>query len=217
MPRIIGVDLDNTIIRYDDLIHQLAVEIELVPAQVRQHKKTLRDLIRCHPDGEQRWEQIQAHIYGEGIVRAQPFDGVLDFLQECRRRGAETFIVSHKTQYAAFSGEMIDLRRSALDWLEHIGLFDRKRFGLDAGRVFFESTRDAKVDRIRTLGCSHFIDDLEEVFAHPRFPMEVERLLFDPQAEAGHTGALRVFTSWKLIGNYLFGDGQRRDGISECA
>ena len=35
------------------------------------------------------------------------------------------------------------------------------------------------------LGCTHFIDDLEEVLAHPDFPVAVERLLFDPYTENG--------------------------------
>jgi hypothetical protein len=203
---VVGVDLDNTIISYDDVIHRRAVEDALVPADTRQHKKTLRDLIRRHEDGEQRWVEIQAYIYGEGMALARPFDGALAFLRECRRRDIATYIVSHKTQYAAFGGRQIGLREQALAWLDRIGIFDTERYGLGPERVFFESTRDAKVERIRALGCMHFIDDLEEVFMHPSFPAGVERLLFDPYAEAHENPRFRVFTSWQSLQDHFFGD-----------
>lgn len=205
-PGIVGVDLDNTIISYDDLIHRCAVEDALVSSETRRHKKTLRDLIRRHQDGEQRWVEIQAYIYGEGMVWAKPFEGVLTFLEACHRRDIATYIVSHKTQYAAFGDRQINLREHALDWLGRTGIFEAQRYGLGPEHVFFESTRDAKVERIRALGCTHFVDDLEEVFVHPSFPENVERLLFDPNAEAFGNGHFRIFTSWESIQHYLFGD-----------
>ena len=33
-------------------------------------------------------------------------------------------------------------------------------------------------ERIRALGCTHFIDDLEEVFLEPSFPSDVHKILF---------------------------------------
>lgn len=215
-PHIIGVDLDNTLISYDELIYRCAVDASLIPATTRRHKKTIRDLIRQLPDGEHRWIQLQAYIYGEGIVGAEPFEGALEFLQECRRRGLQTCIVSHKTEHCVLDGKQINLRDHALDWLARNGLFEADRIGLDRSRVFFESTRDAKIDRIRMFGCTHFIDDLEEVLVHPDFPAAVERLLFDPYTENGGAGSTKVFHTWKTIRDHLLGDG-RNDGISECA
>ena len=46
--------------------------------------------------------------------------------------------------------------------------------------VYFESTRAEKIERIIALSCTHFIDDLEEVFDDPAFPSNVERLLLSP-------------------------------------
>lgn len=210
-PCIIGVDLDNTLISYDELIHRCATEAGLVSVATRRHKKTIRDLIRQLPDGERRWVQLQAHIYGEGIVGARPFEGVQEFLQECRRHDIRIFIVSHKTERCDVDGKQIKLRDHALDWLGHNGFFDHGRFGLDRAGVFFESTRDAKIDRIRRLSCTHFIDDLEEVFVHPGFPASVERLMFDPYAEAGASLDMKVFRTWRSITAHLFGNKQRDD------
>ena len=57
------------------------------------------------------------------------------------------------------------------------GFFNR--LGLAEDRVFFEDTREAKVGRIGDARCTHFIDDLEEVFLTPGFPDDVRRILFD--------------------------------------
>lgn len=211
IPPVIGIDLDNTLISYDDLVYRCAVEARLVPAETRRHKKTIRDLIRQLPDGERRWMQIQAYVYGDGIVGASPFEGAMKFLQECRQREIQTFIVSHKTEHCAIDGKQISLRDHALDWLARNGFFDRRRFGFDRERTFFESTRDAKVDRIHMLGCTHFIDDLEEVFVHPNFPTFVERLIFDPYAEASTLTGIRAFCTWQSIADYFFGSRQHGD------
>ena len=59
------------------------------------------------------------------------------------------------------------------------GFFGSGGLGFSEDQVFFEGTRDAKIERIRTLGCTHFIDDLEEVFLEASFPPDVEKFLFD--------------------------------------
>ena len=78
-PHIIGVDLDNTLISYDELIYRCAVDAGLIPATTRRHKKTIRDHIRQLPDGERSWIQLQVYIYGEGLAGAQPFEGRWNF------------------------------------------------------------------------------------------------------------------------------------------
>ena len=46
MTQIIGVDFDNTIVSYDDLIHRIAVDKYLVPPDTLKSKKQVRDCIR---------------------------------------------------------------------------------------------------------------------------------------------------------------------------
>ena len=70
------------------------------------------------------------------------------------------------------------LREVALKWMEGKGFFDEKQFALARDRIFFESTRDKKIERIKSLSCTHFIDDLAEVFLHQNFPDQVEKILY---------------------------------------
>jgi hypothetical protein len=77
--------------------------------------------------------------------------------------------VSHKTQFANYDTTETDLRKGALKWLDRAG----SSYGTDRSfrrDVYFESTRVDKINRIRSLGCTHFIDDLEETFREPSFP-----------------------------------------------
>ena len=77
--------------------------------------------------------------------------------------------------------------------------FDENGLGLSRQDVFFESAREDKVRRIRELGCTHFIDDLAEVFEEPLFPGETQRILFRPDpGGSDHSSALTV-ASWREV------------------
>ena len=41
--------------------------------------------------------------------------------------------------------------------------FSTNGLSLSKNDIFFEFTKEAKVKRIKSLGCSHFIDDLPEI------------------------------------------------------
>src|SRR5438105_103317 len=107
---IIGIDLDNTIVDYDELF--AAVSRDLVhrePAALG-GKAAIRDAARRLPDGETKWIAAQAAVYGERMAEAQIMEGVLPFLAECRQRGMAIRIISHKTRYAAADRYGVDLR-----------------------------------------------------------------------------------------------------------
>ena len=70
-----------------------------------------------------------------------------------------------------------------------------------AERVFFENSRAAKLARIGAVGCTHFIDDLEEMFRDPDFPARVSPILF---AASGALPAGAVCSSWRQIAEVLF-------------
>jgi hypothetical protein len=70
--------------------------------------------------------------------------------------------------------------------------------------VYFESTRQAKINRIKQLQCTHFIDDLEETFLEDRFPEDVKKILYAPQTFDTSLKDVRVVTRWKDINNYFF-------------
>jgi len=201
---ILGLDFDNTIASYDDLMHRLAVQWGWLDSGLPSSKRTVRDALRALPDGESKWRRLQTHCYGPGMSDAQPMDGVEDFLAACKERRIPVWIVSHKTQFANFGDPTVNLRAAAVTWMNQQGLLDADRFGLGLERVFFEETRQEKIDRIRSLGITHYVDDLEETFLEKSFPPEVNKILFSPQPLRNGNPHCRAFRTWPDIGQHLF-------------
>src|SRR5713226_4960078 len=199
----IGVDFDNTLIDYDRVFLAAARERGLIDAGFQGSKRTVRDTIRRFVDGELTWQRLQGYVYSRGIEEAAPFDGVPDFLRCCLARKVTVSVVSHKTRYGHQDPAQIDLREVALAWMTAQGFF-RPAGAVHLRDVFFEDTRAAKLARIATLGCTHFIDDLEEVFTDPGFPAGVNRILFAPDGKSsGNAG----YSSWAEIAAAIFDDG----------
>lgn len=198
------MDFDNTIISYDRLIRTTAMRMGLIDASVPASKKAMRDAIRLLPGGENSWQKIQAEIYGPGIDGAELIAGVVEFLSRCRARAIPLHVVSHKTEYANFDSTKTNLREAALGWMERRSLFAEAGGGLDRAQVNFAATRSEKIARIKALNCSHFIDDLVEVFDDPEFPEGVEKLLFDHSTDQSNLAA-GIFSSWHDISAHLLG------------
>ena len=64
-----------------------------------------------------------------------------------------------------------NLRTAALEWMQKNNLVISK------DNIFFESTRQDKIKRIKELECTHFVDDLEETFEESSFPKKVKKIL----------------------------------------
>lgn len=190
----LGVDFDNTIVCYDALFHKVAREQNLIPADVPVNKSDVRNYLR-RADNEAAWTEMQGYVYGGRMSEAAPYPGVIEFFQACRSAGIATSIVSHKTRHP-FLGEAYDLHAAANAWLAQQGFFDAGRIGLPRERVFFELTKAAKLERIRSSGCTHFIDDLPEFLGEPDFPAAVQRILFDPNNLYGDEKRFRRIADW---------------------
>jgi hypothetical protein len=204
---LIGIDFDNTIAGYDRLFARLAVEYGLLERAPAGGKRAVRDAIRARDrNGDVSWQRLQAIAYGKHMVDAEMIAGVADFLAACRTRNVPIRIVSPKTRHAAYDPDRVDLRLAAINWMQGKGFFDAAGFGLTPAQVFFEATRHDKVERIRALGCTHFIDDLEEVFAEPGFPSEVRAILFDPTGTTlPQAGNCMPLGAWDEITEYVLG------------
>lgn len=205
MDYIIGIDFDNTLVNYDDLLHVVALERGLIRADVRKNKKSIRDKIRQLPDGEIEWQRLQAILYGPRMGEATLADGARMFFGLCQQHNSPVYIISHKTERAAFGETDTNLRTVAMTWMMDNDFFKPDGLGLSPQSVYFESTRQAKIERIRHLICTHFIDDLEETFLEDSFPANVEKILYDPHRQCSPPRGVRVLTTWKEISNHFFG------------
>jgi hypothetical protein len=202
---VVGVDFDNTIISYDDVIRSVAIRRGYVSAGCPTDKRSIRDLIRARPDGDIDWQRVQGEVYGPRIDQAVMIEGVESFFRRCAVSGLFVHIISHKTTFAGYDPTKTNLRQAALRWLQDQGAFSDAGLGLDPDVVWFASTRQEKLTHIRRLGCRVFIDDLAEVFSEPEFPPGVERILFDPTGGGGES-ADRTFQNWSQIESYLFNE-----------
>lgn len=200
----IGIDFDNTLVNYDDLIHRVAAERGLIGLETDASKKQVRDTIRELPGGEAEWQKVQALVYGPRIGEATPAPGATEFLEACARHSVKVNIVSHKTEFANYDETGTNLRSAAMSWLEQHRFFDTEPYGLSGNDVYFETTRRAKLARIEHLGCTHFIDDLEETFLEESFPSGVLKLLYSTQVPAPMPPCVHLVGNWRRITDNFF-------------
>src|SRR5580704_11104272 len=146
----IGIDFDNTIVSYDALFHKVCVEQNLIPPSVPPHKSQVRDYLR-RIGREDAWTEIQGLVYGARMSEAEMYPGVRDAFLTLHTRSVPVFIISHKT-LPPFLGPKYDLHAAARTWLEEQGFFDPRQLGLPRENVFFELTKEAKMQRIASAG-----------------------------------------------------------------
>jgi len=205
MPLKIGIDFDNTIVGYDEVMRRIALERGLIDGGERS-KRAVRDRIRQLPGGEIEWQKLQALAYGPRMGEAVLLEGADEFIRRCRGAGMDVFIVSHKTVFANCDETRTDLRAAAMAWMTARRFFEPDGLGLRCGDVYFESTRAAKIARVEQIGCSHFIDDLVEVFLEPSFPSGVQKILLAPDA-AMPAGGAAIVPGWRALCDYFFNGG----------
>jgi hypothetical protein len=200
----IGIDFDNTIARYDHLMHQLSVERKLVSEDPPMTKMEIRQALRNLEGGEDKWRELQATVYGPKMGQAALDEGVESFVGWCRKRGYGVYIVSHKTKYSEYGDSHTNLRESALEWMARHRFFEQDGLGFQESHIFFEDARRSKVKRIGSLGCTHFIDDLEETFLEEGFPDHVQKILYCRDSVTSAASSLQVATNWEEVKNYVF-------------
>ena len=199
---IIGIDFDNTIISYERLFSQIAETSNLVPKEQCQSKNDIRNYLRKIGQ-EDKWTELQGIVYGKEILQAKPYSGVIDFLIKSVKKNISVFIISHKTKYSK-KGVKYDLHKSALDWLYHNSFFS-KETGLTTDNVFFNPTREEKIQKIMNLKCDIFIDDLPEIFNDLSFLNDLEKILFDPTGNYKiNNEKYSLLKSWNEISEYIF-------------
>jgi hypothetical protein len=195
----IGIDFDNTLVGYDALFRKVAGEWGVVPDDLRPTKLAVRDWLRAAGQ-EDRWTEMQGHVYGARMDEATAYPGAIEFILAMLGRGYTVSIVSHKTRHP-FMGPKHDLHVAARGWIAHHLQPQLDAAGVAIG-VFFELTKGEKLARIGQCGCDSFIDDLPEILLAPEFPSATRALLFDP--ECMHVPAtLTRFVSWVSLSEFF--------------
>lgn len=198
----IGIDFDNTIVSYDALFHQLAIEMSIIPSDLPVSKLAIRDYLR-NANKENLWTLMQGEIYGPRMREANAYPGFFNFAKKAQEYGHKIFIISHKTRHP-FSGPKYDLHQSAKEWVKHNMIPNGIQFNENID-IFFEATKEKKIARIHDLSCDVFVDDLLEILEMPGFPIKTQKILFDSDQKFSQDDLRYIHkSSWQQIESYIF-------------
>lgn len=199
----IGIDFDNTIVSYDRSFHRHALKEGLISKEVPAAKNAIRAAIRALPDGNRQWTRLQGEVYGTFMDEAELPDGLSRFVKRCREKSIPLVVVSHKTEYPAIGGR-VNLRHAALRWMEKNRFFESDGLAFSRSDIIFEPTFPEKLSRIADRHCTHFIDDLEEVFNDPAFPEETVKILYAPVNPPPVSKDIHIVRAWDEVYDYFF-------------
>lgn len=191
----VGLDFDNTIVEYDALFHRVALEGNAIDSSVPVSKVAVRDYLR-RQGKEDFWTEMQGRVYGARMSEATAFAGIVDVLRRAIAAGHTLYIVSHKTKYP-FLGPAYDLHAAAEAWITK-NLHDSIGPLIPDGQIYFELTKELKLQRIAKLQCDVFVDDLPEILLSSDFPRTTQPVLFDPEnrQSESHPSAFTVIRRW---------------------
>ena len=192
---LLGLDFDNTIVCYNKVFYHVAREQRLIPGDIEPTKVSVRDYLR-NQGREAEWTSLQGLVYGERILDAAPCDGVIEALSFLSGQGIELCIVSHRTR-TPILGAPFDLHAAARQWLRDKLFPIAECLNLSEENVYFEDDRSTKIDRIKSLGCAWFIDDLPEVLSS--LPDNICKILYAPNQVCGVNAPFHVLGHWMAI------------------
>ena len=191
----LGLDFDNTLIDYDEVFYNIALEKDLIPDDIDKTKSSVRNYLK-EIDKEDEFTLMQGEVYGLKINLAKQSEGMFETLKTIRAKGIELIIVSHKTLYP-YAGPQYNLHKSASSWLIQNKFFDHNEIGIKKENVYFETTKESKVKRIEDLGITHYIDDLTKILEmiNPR----VTRIHYNPKGEKYGLNNIYHLNSWHKL------------------
>lgn len=187
----IGLDLDNTIVCYEQAIRRVANDRLSLPAHISRNKQAIkRYLIECGRESE--WTELQGYLYGPYLEYAEPYLGATGCIKALKDAGHSIYIVSHKTIFP-IRGERFRLRDFAERWIDaHLA---RTGCFSETGSVIFCDTLQEKIDTIKGGGFDLFVDDLESVVES--LQGIVEPYLFSPDKSTTWKG--NQVSSWNEL------------------
>ena len=168
-----GFDLDNTLIDYSGAVKEYC---KIKRMNTCANIILLREQLGKNEESDYEWQLAQSWLYTEGLQFAQPAVGSFDLCSYLIQEGYQLYIVSHKTFYTPDFCGRVPLRDLATNWIKKSTIAN---YFEETNQIYYESTRDLKVKRIRELSLDYFVDDLEEVFTEPKFPVNTKCFLIN--------------------------------------
>ena len=152
----IGVDLDNTIATFDELILKICTDLHIdVPICCRTKASISRYLKDSGKNKE--WTDIQAAIYGPKMHEAKVAAGFPKFVETAIAKNCTLTLISNRSFYAAHDfDKKYNLHESAKNWINtHLpNIFNH---------THFEPSASEKIRIASELKFDFFIDDLDEM------------------------------------------------------
>ena len=191
---LLGLDFDNTLVRYDKLFYKLALEKGLIEESIAANKITIRNYLRERGQDEE-FTLLQGEVYGARILEAEPAEGMLEVLAKLHQRGIPMVLVSHKTQIP-YKGPAYNLHEAAQSWLKQYNFLKKDGLNWNEEDIYFMEKKEEKIKTIKKLNCSHYIDDLPEILE--LLGEDIEKILYDPEEDHPNT-CFNILRNWKEL------------------
>ncbi len=193
----VGLDFDNTILNYDGVFYEVALQRKWVRDDNIGTKLSVRNEMRSQ-GMEENWIELQGLVYGKYISQADLFPGVIDFINLASAKGFTCEIISHRTKYP-YKGERYNLHLAAQNFID---AFLVPKIHCDL-KTSFHETKERKLVEIKNSKCNFFVDDLPEILEHQLFPNNCYKILFDPNKKYCAKSKLSVVSDWHEISSLL--------------
>lgn len=208
---IVGIDLDNTIIKYDNAFIEAAKSLNInIPFGVI-NKIDLKKHCNSLNEGELIWQRIQGLAYGKFLLKnAKLYTGVKRFIWRLKNKGHIIKIISHKTKFGHFDEDKLSLREIATEFLKNNRIINNESPLVDD--VFFLNTRNKKVEKILSEKVEIFIDDLKEVIFDLKKISQIKTIHFDENYNGLNNEEVK--SDWQQIDNLINGIWENDEVIS---
>lgn len=184
----IGIDLDNTIINYQNSFKKYLTDKKIYLKNI--NKNRIKIITNRSPNIK-NWTQAQEEIYGRYIAFAKPFIYFKKFEHFAFKNKIQLFIISHKTKHSQFS-KKYNLHKQSNKWLE-------KNILKENYKIFYVKTINEKIKKISKVNPDYFIDDLIEIFENKFFPKNVKKIHFSNVKSS----KILTFDNWNKIKNFI--------------
>jgi hypothetical protein len=189
----IGIDLDNTIISYNNIINLLAKKKYKLNKEKNNKVLIKKEIIKKY--GEVEWTKFQSLLYGENLKFAEVFYNFKKNISKIKN-DYEIYIISHKTKYP-YIGKKINLIYESKKFIKINKISYCKNEIIKKENIYFENTIENKIKRIKKLKINYFIDDLEGILN--KLPNNINKIIFNNTSNKYYS-----LTNWDNLETILF-------------